>query len=183
VECTFGLLNGCFRILKSGIRMSGTECADNIILTCCALHNWLLQIDGLDLRWEGGVPSDWEGENFHIPHEVQSSANVTLEKESGDEEEDVATMDDTTVTANASVAGAENNGQLQAGEKDGTEAQLPNAIHRLHHPMVRRDGLPPTTENVVDDVDSISDDSVELVMSEEEEPLTVKTVGGITRVS
>jgi len=28
---------------------------------CCALHNWLLEIDGLSDNWENGVPSVWEG--------------------------------------------------------------------------------------------------------------------------
>jgi hypothetical protein len=31
-------------------------------MTCCALHNCLLEIDGLDYEWQGGVPSDWEAE-------------------------------------------------------------------------------------------------------------------------
>jgi hypothetical protein len=26
------------------------------------LHNWLLEIDGLDVRWEDGISSDWERE-------------------------------------------------------------------------------------------------------------------------
>jgi hypothetical protein len=30
-------------------------------LTCCALHNWLLEVDGLDVHWENGVASEWEG--------------------------------------------------------------------------------------------------------------------------
>ena len=30
-------------------------------MTCCALHNWLLHIDGLDENWESGVPSSDEG--------------------------------------------------------------------------------------------------------------------------
>jgi hypothetical protein len=29
--------------------------------TCCALHNWLLEINGLDDEWDRGVPSEWEG--------------------------------------------------------------------------------------------------------------------------
>ena len=48
VECTFGILKGRWRILKTGIRLSGVECADKIFLTCCALHNWLLETDGLN---------------------------------------------------------------------------------------------------------------------------------------
>jgi hypothetical protein len=63
VECTFGILKGRFRILKSGIRLQGTINADKIWCTCCALHNWLLEVDGLDVRWERGVPSHWQGED------------------------------------------------------------------------------------------------------------------------
>jgi hypothetical protein len=61
VECTFGILKGRWRILKTGIRLHGTKPADQIFKTCCALHNWLLEIDGLDDEWERGVPSEWEG--------------------------------------------------------------------------------------------------------------------------
>jgi hypothetical protein len=55
VECTFGILKGRWRILKTGIRLAGVENADKIFLTCCALHNWLLDVDGLSEPWEGGV--------------------------------------------------------------------------------------------------------------------------------
>jgi hypothetical protein len=44
VECTFGILKGRWRILKTGIRLSGVDSADKIFLTCCALHNSLLEI-------------------------------------------------------------------------------------------------------------------------------------------
>lgn len=47
VECTFGILKGRWRILKTGIRLHNTEVSDNIWLTCCALHNMLLDVDGL----------------------------------------------------------------------------------------------------------------------------------------
>jgi hypothetical protein len=66
VECTFGMLKGRFRILKTGIRLLGQRSADNIFLTCCALHNWLLNEDGLSAGWEEGTPSIWEGSlGFH----------------------------------------------------------------------------------------------------------------------
>jgi len=55
-------LKGCFGILKTGTRIHGTESTDKIWLTCCALHNLLLEVDGLDERWQHGVESDWEGE-------------------------------------------------------------------------------------------------------------------------
>jgi hypothetical protein len=61
VECTFGILKGRWRILKTGVRLHGVNACDKIWKTCCALHNMLLEIDGLDKRWESGIPSDWEG--------------------------------------------------------------------------------------------------------------------------
>ena len=53
VECTFGILKGRWRILKAGIRLHGVNAADNVWLTCCALHNWLLETDGYSLPWDG----------------------------------------------------------------------------------------------------------------------------------
>ena len=51
VECTFGILKARFGILKSGIPLHGEEACDEIWLTCCALHNFLLKEDGLDEGW------------------------------------------------------------------------------------------------------------------------------------
>ena len=62
VECTFGILKGRWRILKYGIRLWGMKNCDQVWLTCCALHNWLLEIDGLSDGWENGVKSHWETE-------------------------------------------------------------------------------------------------------------------------
>ena len=53
VECTFGILKGRFRILKAGIMLHGVDVADSIWLTCCALHNMLLEIDGITGEWDG----------------------------------------------------------------------------------------------------------------------------------
>jgi DDE superfamily endonuclease len=52
VECTFGILKGRWRILKTDVRLHGVEAAHKIFSTCCAPHNWLLEEDGLDERWE-----------------------------------------------------------------------------------------------------------------------------------
>jgi hypothetical protein len=62
VECTFGILKGCWRILKNGVRVHGHEATDMVWKTCCALHNWLLEVDGLNEKWQDGVSSPWEGE-------------------------------------------------------------------------------------------------------------------------
>ena len=66
---SFGILKGRWRILKSGIRVHGIETADQIWLTCCALHNWLLDEDGLNQQWEEGIPSDWNGELGQFDHD------------------------------------------------------------------------------------------------------------------
>jgi hypothetical protein len=55
VECTFGILKGRWRILKTGIRLQGVEVANKIWRTCCALQNMLLEVDGLDGEWEGNI--------------------------------------------------------------------------------------------------------------------------------
>lgn len=61
VECTFGILKGRFRILKTGVRVHSFKRMDNIWFTCCALHNWLLNIDGLDANWNEGAISFYQG--------------------------------------------------------------------------------------------------------------------------
>ncbi len=56
------LIQRRWRILKVGVRIHGVDGVDDVWLTCCALHNWLLDIDGLNGAWEHGVPmSNWEG--------------------------------------------------------------------------------------------------------------------------
>ena len=46
--------------------MHGHKATDMVWKTCCALHNWLLDIDGLDERWTKGVHSPLEGELGHF---------------------------------------------------------------------------------------------------------------------
>jgi hypothetical protein len=80
VECTFGILKGRWRILKSGVRLHGVDAVDSVWFTCCALHNWLLEVDGLTEEWVGGVHkvgSEWEsdlGLDFEgVPVEVPNA--------------------------------------------------------------------------------------------------------------
>ena len=56
---------GEWRILKSGVRLHGVVALDSVWFTCCALHNWLIEIDGVTEEWVGGVRkvvSEWEGD-------------------------------------------------------------------------------------------------------------------------
>ena len=62
VECAFGILKGRWKCLKYGVRLAGYKPCDKLWLTCCALHNMLLEIDGLSKKWEEGVSSYWETE-------------------------------------------------------------------------------------------------------------------------
>ena len=81
VECVFGILKGRFRILKTGIRLAGDVAADNVWLTCCALHNLLLEVDGLHTRWEHGIRSDWEGElGDNESEEVQRYGPLAIQR-------------------------------------------------------------------------------------------------------
>ena len=57
-------LKGRWRILKARVQIYGVDSVDYIWFTCCALHNWLLEIDGMNEIWVGGVHtvvSDWDG--------------------------------------------------------------------------------------------------------------------------
>ena len=66
VECTFGILKGRWRILKTGIHCHNTEVSENIWMTCCALHNLLLDVDGLSHKWNDGVASAYENDDVHF---------------------------------------------------------------------------------------------------------------------
>jgi hypothetical protein len=49
------------------------EATGKIWLTCCALHNLVLEADGLNEQWNNGVPSDWEGDlGCHSPRDVNT---------------------------------------------------------------------------------------------------------------
>lgn len=63
VECTFGILKGRWRILKAGIRMHGVAIVEQIMKTCCVLHNMLIHYDGLDMGWLNGDDAEFSCED------------------------------------------------------------------------------------------------------------------------
>ena len=63
VECCFGILKGRWRILKYGVRFWKLKQCDQLWLTCCSLHNMLLEVDGLAKSWEKGEKSPYEVDN------------------------------------------------------------------------------------------------------------------------
>jgi hypothetical protein len=75
------MLQGRWRILKAGIRVHGLKIADDIWYTCCALHNMLLNVDGLDKRWKKGVSSDFQGElGWHAVGDVEAYAPLIFRR-------------------------------------------------------------------------------------------------------
>ena len=55
VECTFSILKDHFRILKVGIRLHGVDVADKTWKTYCAMHDLILEKDGISGKWDGEV--------------------------------------------------------------------------------------------------------------------------------
>lgn len=143
VECTFGILKGRWRILKSGIRVSGVECADNIFLSCCALHNWLLEIDGLDTEWRHGVPSDWEGAignevpiaqgNHILPDAIRRLLNPVAQRTTG-------------------IGDQQELSVLQQGEHSSEELELQQQQHQLSASMTHAFGEPRPVPTVISGV-------------------------------
>jgi hypothetical protein len=82
VECTFGILKGRFLLLKYGIRSQSIAHCDKIWLTCCALHNKLLFVDGLHKNWQSGAKSYYEDEKIsdEVPFAIE---RLTREHEQG----------------------------------------------------------------------------------------------------
>jgi hypothetical protein len=63
--------------------VQGVEACNKVWLTCCALHlhNWLLDIDGLDAEWDSvelPVASEWEGPLGDVDTESLPSNCVEL---------------------------------------------------------------------------------------------------------
>ena len=80
IECTFGILKHRFAILKNGIRLGSISQCDQVWRTCCALHNRLLFIDGLDKGWDVGKkindPDDLETD---VPFAIDRLTNHPIQ--------------------------------------------------------------------------------------------------------
>ena len=70
VECTFGILKQRFSVLRHGVRLGSIKNVDQIWLTCCALHNMLILIDGMDENW--GIGESQNG-NSNRAHETNKN--------------------------------------------------------------------------------------------------------------
>ena len=82
VECTFGILKARFHILK-GNRFPEQIIVDCTIVTCCILHNMLLELDGYDISaWE--LDAAWESVSMS-PTEWKLPVEVVNNSESQDQ--------------------------------------------------------------------------------------------------
>jgi len=78
-ECVFGILKGQWRVRKTGIRVEGSHVADSTWMTCCSLHNWLLDLDGLSGEWEGELGLNEVDDFVNLaPFAVQRMANPEI---------------------------------------------------------------------------------------------------------
>ena len=104
--------------------MHGTSVPDKVFHTCCALHNLLLDVDGLNEEWNNGVPSDYEttmlvdddeipGDVEDIPTALRRLANPVAARDNG-----IAAVDG---------GGATSPGSISNGRQQGTEMQKPPA--------------------------------------------------------
>ena len=78
VECTFGIMKGCFCIFWYGIRTKSIERCNEIWKTFCALHNILLFVDGIHKNWESGTCSNWE--TIHTNYEKQNQGQFAISR-------------------------------------------------------------------------------------------------------
>ena len=77
VECTFVILKGRGRILKSGILLYGVDSTDHTWKTCCALHNILLHVDGYTEEWDSEL-GIFDVEDVHnLPFALQRLTGPT----------------------------------------------------------------------------------------------------------
>ena len=81
VECTFGILKKRWTILTKGVEARSIDSADQVWLTCCALHNFLIDVDGYDSYWCGGT-NEFASRRLQQP-ESFSNNNVLHETSAG----------------------------------------------------------------------------------------------------
>jgi DDE superfamily endonuclease len=106
-ECTFGIMKGRFRVLKTGIRLDGPVAADRVWLTCCALHNMLLEEDGID-DWNAQMGLNDIEDLQHAPFALQRLGEDAFANFGNREEEILARHNE------------QRRRRAQGGEEDGT---------------------------------------------------------------
>ena len=89
MECTFGILKQRFSILRHGSRLGSIKNVDQIWLTCCALHNKLILLDGMNENWGIGESqsenlNNNNNTNNHYQHFSMARLNRNLSNFSDD---------------------------------------------------------------------------------------------------
>ena len=55
VECAFGKLKGQWRCLMNGLKTRDVQSWNEIVITCCCLHNITIELSGAGWAWNAGV--------------------------------------------------------------------------------------------------------------------------------
>jgi hypothetical protein len=84
IECTYGILKMRFAILRNPLQYHSRNAQDylakmnNIVWSCCVLHNLLLGYDRLDLLWtDADVLSTWYADaDAELGHDFDLGADV-----------------------------------------------------------------------------------------------------------
>lgn len=63
-ECVFGLNKQRFRLLKTPMLFKTKSQIDNVMLTCCRLHNKLGDARGVRTKWDGIFDNDWSADEL-----------------------------------------------------------------------------------------------------------------------
>lgn len=83
VECTISILKKRWSLLPKGVQAKNIIDADCVWKTCCALHNMLLEVDGLDEMWQpenmSEVDCDTEQRYFSLQWLVDPNVNPSTE--------------------------------------------------------------------------------------------------------
>ena len=67
---------GKVQTLKAGTRVHGVNSTNKIWTTCCALHNLLIDIDGLSVEWNGEMGLHDQEEGDDIPFALRRLQRV-----------------------------------------------------------------------------------------------------------
>ena len=77
----YGIMKKRFPIFKNPIRFFQVKDIDNMWPTCCALHNWLLELDGFKGFDVGNDEEDFEARTFDNSGAPSVNANTSTHTE------------------------------------------------------------------------------------------------------
>ena len=81
MECTFGIIKKRWRILNNGLYYRDIGTCEKIFVTCCCLHNFLLDLmERTDVRVGRGRPLEGDVIWLDVDRAAETPANVTTQQ-------------------------------------------------------------------------------------------------------